>query len=388
MKKIILLDIDGVLVKPGGYRAAVRGVMEYFSALMGIEPPVVSDSVLNEFEAQGITSEWDMLPLLIAALWQEILTPYAEIPLPTDLREAAAVIGRLAVRDRVPSLKAPDVDPTLHPYPAEAALRQGLFPAIPQNLREQLLSHTRDPYCSVTTRLFQQFVLGSEQFAKTYQLTPEVKSDSCLKKHDQSLLTREVQEEIERLSQREDLYLGSITARPSLPPREVRPAPPAYPPEAEMALEAIGFPGMTVIGFGKLKYVGERFGFDPEVLLKPSAVQTLAAIAALNCGEEFSAIERAVNWQKNGELNGILACVPAEFELHVVEDTLGGVRSVRAASRLLAENGVSVRVYAWGMTGDNREKTRVMEAEGVKCFPNWGALLAATRNFDCVQGEG
>ena len=69
MTKIILLDIDGVLVHPGGYRAALRATVHRF-----IDPDFqIQEDLLTSMEKRGIASEWDMSPLIIASYWNSIL---------------------------------------------------------------------------------------------------------------------------------------------------------------------------------------------------------------------------------------------------------------------------------------------------------------------------
>ncbi len=74
MKKVILLDIDGVLVHHGGYRAALHATLNHFASLMGLSHFDFPEEKLAEFEKRGIFSEWDMVPLLLATLWNDILS--------------------------------------------------------------------------------------------------------------------------------------------------------------------------------------------------------------------------------------------------------------------------------------------------------------------------
>ena len=74
MKKVILLDIDGVLVQHGGYRAALHATLNHFANLMGLSHFDFPEEKLAELEKRGIFSEWDMVPLLLAALWNDILS--------------------------------------------------------------------------------------------------------------------------------------------------------------------------------------------------------------------------------------------------------------------------------------------------------------------------
>ena len=74
MTTVILLDIDGVLVHPGGYRAALHATLNHFVNLMGLPHFEFPEEKLAGFEKRGITSEWDMVPLLLGVLWEDILS--------------------------------------------------------------------------------------------------------------------------------------------------------------------------------------------------------------------------------------------------------------------------------------------------------------------------
>lgn len=64
---IFLFDIDGVLVEPAGYRAAVHATLRHFLAPAGIPACLLpDDEILQDFEASGLTSEWDMVPVRLA----------------------------------------------------------------------------------------------------------------------------------------------------------------------------------------------------------------------------------------------------------------------------------------------------------------------------------
>ena len=94
MKKVILLDIDGVLVHHGGYRAALHATLNHFASLMGLSHFDFPEEKLAELEKRGIFSEWDMVPLLLATLWNDILSHRPNLKLPADLYSAAVEIGR------------------------------------------------------------------------------------------------------------------------------------------------------------------------------------------------------------------------------------------------------------------------------------------------------
>lgn len=387
MRRIILLDIDGVLVQPRGYRSALRAVLDYFASLMGLSPFDLTETSLHQLEARGISSEWDMLPLLLAAIWQEILSGQEAVDLPADVKEAAIAMGRLRVRSEevIPAIPVFPLLPDC--YPAESALSAGLFPAIPLPLRENLLLHTRDPFRSATTRLFQQYVLGSALYRRIYRQENEVESDSYLQRYDRPLLPPPVQKQLCALSQQEETSLAAMTARPCLPPRGIDGEVYGYAPEAEIALRMVGLPEVTLIGFGKLKYVGELYGIEAEMLLKPSPVHALAAVGAVLSGDELWASRAAVEWLLRGGRE-IFHRLPPEIEIHVVEDTLGGIRSAWGAAEVLKQEGKIVRVFSWGMTGNQAEKTQALTEKGIPCYGDWESLLSKTRNFRVSQGEG
>ncbi len=153
-------------------------------------------------------------------------------------------------------------------------------------------------------------------------------------------------------------------------------APPlGYAPEAEIALDLVGLPDIPLISFGKLQYLGEQRGYDPEVLLKPSPVQALAGIAAALTGDEWAALQAACDWYETGQLKGVLAGLSQAFDVTIVEDTLGGIRSVRAAGEILQKAGLDVTVRAYGLTSGSAAKSAAFEQAGVPHFSDWESLI-------------
>ncbi len=371
MTRILLLDIDGVLVYPLGYRAALRAA---FDRLTGCAD-CLSETLLASLEARSISSEFDMLPLLVGACWQERLARHPLPDLPTDVLDAAVRI-RQAAPDGLCDLSIPPFPISAHLFPAEAAYRAGLFPAIPDRLRRNLLLHSRDVYRSSTTRLFQEFVLGSETFSRTYRLPAQIRTPSYLQRHDRPLLGGSAFARLERARRTNGLHLASITARPSLPPSEILDPDGAYPPEAEQALAQVGLADMPVIGLGRLDYVARRAGLPVEALLKPAPAHALAAILAAQWGQELLAVETAVRSLHAGRFQPPTA-LPATFEVHVVEDTSAGIRSAQQAVQWLNAWGYVVAFFPWGLSAGNPLKREALQQEGIPCFDAWDDLLEA-----------
>jgi hypothetical protein len=255
--------------------------------------------------------------------------------------------------------------------PADTALNAGLFTSIPKGLRTSLLRGSRDVNTSQTTRTFQQFTLGSKVYNQTYNLPANIESESFLYKYDRSNIHDTCRDKLYQPG----IYLAAFTARPSRPPRDVEVSHQGYAPEAEIALDLVRLPDIPLISFGKLQYLGEQRGLEPEALLKPSPVQAMAAIAAALTGNEWAALQAACDWYETGQLTGVLAELPQVFAVSVIEDTPGGVRSVIAAGKILREAGLEVTVHAFGLTSGSAAKTAALAQLNVPCFEDWDALI-------------
>lgn len=375
MTHVLLLDIDGVLIRPGGYRAAVRATLNHVLERMGMPPQRWDESLLGGLEARGITSEWDMTALLLGALLDALLEADSALRGMPDTLEAALpwVRSRLdGARPQPPPLPAFTWQPG--EYPSTAALRLGVFPHLPAGLRTDLLAHTRDVERSLLTRLFQTFTLGSAAFRETYGREAPLESESLLRRHDRPLIPEAVRAALREAWQRNEVWLCAFTARPSRPPRGISAPVTGYAPEAELALESVGMADLPLISWGKLRYAAEPLGLDAEALLKPSPVHALAALSAALHGDEYAALREAIHWAQHGALRGRLSALPARLHLHVVEDTLGGVRAVRAAADILRQAGVEASAHPWGLNPLASTKAEVMRREGVPCFADWETL--------------
>ena len=102
----------------------------------------------------------------------------------------------------------------------------------------------------------------------------------------------------------------------------------------------------------------------------------MAATAAALTGDEWAGLQAAGNWFQTGKLNGVFADLPHEFELFVVEDTMGGIRSTLAAGEILRQNGFDVKVRALGLTSGSAAKIEAFTQADVSHFENWELLIA------------
>lgn len=366
MTKIILLDIDGVLVQPAGYRAALRATVNHF---IGSHFEVQED-LLTDLEKRGISSEWDMAPLIIASYWTWILARQPMQNPPDDVSLVAQHIRDQFSSDVAFNLSVPEFKLVGGQYPAESAFHAGHFESIPLNLRKNLLGGTRSIQSSHTMRIFQHYTLGSKKFSETYHLPAEIETESFLLTHDRSNISDEIRSKLLQPGH----HLAAFTARPSGPPCEVPGSMIGYAPEAELALELVGL-DIPLIAFGKLEYLASQHALDPATLIKPSPFQALAATLAAWTGEEWPALQAANDWHENHVLNGAFNKLPKEFELIVVEDTMGGIRSVQSAGEILQKAGFNVHIHAIGLTSGSSSKAAAFQQADVQYFETWDSLI-------------
>ncbi len=379
--KVLLFDLDGVLVQPLGYREAIQAVFQHCVRGWGwpTTPPPDED-VIAFYEAHGVTSEWDMLPLMLAAVWEAWAAAYG--PPPPDAPETA----RPAQPPPPPDYRTPVIRLVPHlragAYPAEAALaRQRLggdaapFPHLTTSLPllRRLLANTRDVVRNRTTRLFQQFALGSETFTATYGLPAEVATPSLLAQHDRPLLEPETRARLQALLAGGEAVAAAYTTRPSAPPRG-EPSRPGYAPEAEMALAAAGVPSLPLIGFGSLAWLAEQYHLPAEkALLKPAPFHALAATFAALLGDERAALQRAAAWllEHRPSREGL----PPAFTLYGFDDSVAGLRGMAAAAAALREAGLKVDFRPFGIA-THPDKKAALQRTGAVVVPSINHALA------------
>lgn len=400
-KTVFLFDIDGVLVEPSGYRAAVQATLRYFTRKMGLADEIVPDEdSMSLFESQRITSEWDMVPISLVILLEKLLATNPGIELPGSLDECCHYLSKFRLEPgpvdyRTPILK---IGTRLRPgeAPSERLLNLlqvdpemiALFAHLQDNpILSQLLENTRQPARSQTTRVFQHFSLGSEIFTRTYRLPAEIDTPSLLQVHDRPLLSQQMHDELAARYQRDGLAISAYTMRPSLPPREASAARLGYAPEAEMALELVGMEQFPLIGFGRIHYLAEKTGKPAEGYMKPSPVQALAAIFAALSGNEADSLELAAQLHTWERIKGLSRQISADFlEVHVFEDSPGGIEAVRRATQELAQNGVRVRTHAWGIA-HQADKIAALQAIQAEVFPNTQTALETALNAQAQRED-
>ncbi len=362
-RTLILLDVDGVLVHPVGYKTALRALVEHFARRMGLALPGPTDDEIAVFEACGLTNEWDSGAMCVSALLLAALEHA-----PSALRSTLEATFD-AIRAAAPAVPRPDFTAEARQiahhdadgrYPAARYLELLSARTHPANLPllRVLLGNVYAVRETPITRTFQTFVLGSERFHATYGLPAEFVSASYLTTYDIPLLDAPTRAHLLDWAARPGHGVAIYTARPSRPPADLPPHepvgdPPAgYPPEAELAAELVGLAGkVPLIGQGHVGWLALRHGRDAADYIKPSPVQALSAIAAAASGAETASLHAAARLVERGELSGPLIAL-RDGPLHIVicEDSAGGIRAVRGALELLRRAGVAVTLSAIGVS--------------------------------------
>ncbi len=329
---VFLFDIDGVLVQPGGYRRAVQATLDYFTRRMGLDGQVLSEETIATFEANNITSEWDIVPLCLAATLDGLQALYPEVRLPAELAPACDAL-------RARGVSAPRVDFQALARRLGAAFQQELtfsdlalilsqpgsqdppFPHLQGNpLLHSLLDGTREVSTSLTTRTFQQFVLGSELYQAMFALPFEIGVDgaSYLRLYDRPALDVGLREKLLGLWRSGRIHLAVYTLRPSSLRSETPARTLPYCPEADIALQASGLDGLPLVGFGQVHRLAELSGAPPRHFVKPSPVQALGAIGAAVCRDEMQAMLAARAWVDQGD-SAFFERLPP-LDVHIFEE--------------------------------------------------------------------
>ena len=219
---LFLFDMDGVLIYPGGYKEALRATVDHFALLMGQPPINLTMGEIAEFEACGITNEWDSSRMCVGATLVDVLLRQP------DLAGKAIDDTFRSIRDTGASINRPDFAGlargvsahTPHSVPPTETIDQlirqragGRFGAILDGLMGDIYS-LQTP----TTRILQHFTLGSERFRQTYGLEPEFDTESRLVTHDRPLLSQEMIDKLLAYAKPGRPGMAIYTARPSLPP--------------------------------------------------------------------------------------------------------------------------------------------------------------------------
>lgn len=358
-QSVILLDMDGVLLHPVGYKEALRASVNHFGRLMGLREPVgPTYEDIAVFEAHGFTCEWDSVAMSVASLMLAVLEEAPHLTRDT-LDDTLA-----AIRESGVQVSPPDYGPLARevagrrdegPRPSRFAL-EILLETAPQAAHGPLRELLADAYelAAPTTRIFQHHTLGSQRFAETYGEAASFETESLLATLDKPVLNAELRERLLASVANGTHRAVIYTARPSLLPADVDDPGDFRPldvvPEAEIARKLVGLEALPMIGAGRMAWLAARNGARAENYVKPSPVQALASIGAALSRSEAPSLEAALALAEHGEVSGPLTMLEGKStQVHVFEDSAGGIRAAGRGVELLREAGLDVTLEAVGV---------------------------------------
>jgi hypothetical protein len=377
--RILLFDMDGVLVEPHAYHRALVDTVSHVGRVLGHGDIIINGTEITAFEAAGVSSEWDSAAicaaLLLENLWREY--PWATLP----EASLARVLPEHGVapppfRPFIDSLSRTDLQGLSPLLRAERLLLSGPSPHTPTQRQtvQEILRKARQIDGSLTHRIFQELVLGSREFALTYALPPLMDTASYLREYDLPTLPAHTRLRLVRWLQEDDHCASIFTSRPSRPVGDQ-----FCTPEAEIGAKSVGLENLPVIGLGSLSWLSAHRNCDPDSFLKPSPVHALAALRVALSGETQEALEAAAALVLDGRADRAWDDLSGA-EIYAFEDTVGGMQSARAARELLERHGVKVELSLFGIT-DSDAKRQSLEAMGATVLASLSEALDRLPSF-------
>jgi len=390
-----LFDLDGVLIHPGGYREALRKTVAHFSREMGNPDRPLDESVIEAFEAQGITCEWDIAGICAAADAFTIWQANPNLHLPSDFPRAMHVLQKDSLERPEPEYaewarrvgglgsEAPSTS-AAKIFRQEAGHAESDIDRAREfdSVLDALLGHPREFARSPVMQYFQQFTLGSRAYSEFYHAESTVETPSLLAELDRPAISVSGREKILVLHRKKRIHAAIITARPCRP-HETVDDPTEYPSEAEIAIKTAGLEELPLVGAGHMLWLAKRHGQMPDAYLKPNPTHSLAAFAlALGAGEG-DGLEAARSLVEDGKLLPPLDSLRERgADVLVFEDSPTGVLATQSAADLLKRRDVNARLSFFGVAAGG-EKRAALRALGAEVFTTTdGALENACMKMD------
>lgn len=369
--KILLFDMDGVLLQSLGYHIALQHTVEKVGRTIGCEHASLSEQHIAGFESHGMTCEWHSAALCTSYLFLQAKWHQPDLTYPISLQLDTPILLQDGL-DPAPLFDAlvefpSGQQPQLHravSVMASVAANAGL----PADEYAAIVAECENPSCSLTFRCFQEMVLGSQYYQQTYHLPSALDCQSYLSLYDRILISETSREELSGWLNSPDHYAAIITNRPSsqIPGT-------ASTPEAELGAKLVGLQQLPLIGFGEVFWLSQQVGQESTGLNKPSPVHSLAALQAALGTSLPESMKRAYQivqdpyysegWQQL-----------AGADIYLFEDTITGVISLEKAYSVLTAAGIKPNIHKLGIT-DNCNKQTALKQWGAANFSDINLAL-------------
>ena len=370
--KILLIDMDGVLLEPRGYHAALRETVSLVGSALGYERVNLIPEEIADFEAAGVSSEWDSAAICVALLLENLWDTYPDLTLPAtlfltfhpthdipppDFRRFFHLLAQAHLQALLPLVRAEQL------IMNNAVLRTGLQ----KQAIQDILRNARQIGNSLTHRIFQELVLGSKVFTKTYAQLSCLNVQGYLLKHDRPTLSNRARVNFLEWLQAANHRAVILTNRPSRSPAGYGT------PEAEIGARGAGLEMLPIVGLGDLSWLNDQLSSDCQSFLKPSPVHVLAALLrAIGIPREH-ALKIAAALALEGQADPVWQRLH-KTQVYVFEDAVAGLKSARAAKDLLDGIDIPITLNLLGVT-ESEAKRQSLEAAGAVVSVNFAAAL-------------
>ncbi len=379
----ILFDIDGVLIKPVGYRKAVFDTSEHFLNQLGFSKLSINEETISALESIGITSEWDMLPIYLTVV----------IELTLKINRHLIKFSNISKFDQFSDLPSNEeiihlileIEPyLLDGYSAcdsilkmvDAGKFVNLFPNILTNASwviDNYLKRSRSITHSPILQYFQNLILGSDQL-NTYLDSPVlISSESYLLMFDEPLIDTHTKEILDELKEKLLIFPSIITARPSLhPDGDELTNSGNYFPEAELALKRLKMVDFPYIGYGALQSLASIRGGSGDNYVKPIPLHALAAILSSGGVDLLDSLNIAYDYLFNhqkDQVNKFFSNLVKPINISIFEDSAIGIKSLRTSCEKLISDGIEINLSVYGIA-ENELKKASLKKENAFIFPS------------------
>lgn len=370
-QKLLLFDVDGVLIYPKAYKEAMVDAVNWSAEQMGQPPVGLTFDEIAEFEAVSITNEWESLPMCVALMVLDAVNQEPKV-IGISVEETYRNIRQAGLTLKRPDFGAFAQDVGRHQngelasHTANRLLKEHSI----SEFHPLLDSYFADVFDinTPTTKLFQTHTLGSAGFEETYGFSALFEGESYLLTRDSAHITAENIDRLQDPEQNVTIY----TARPGTAPTDLdqqqlsQVDPAQHPPEADYGAQLLGMTEFPLISGGRVAWLATSNGKHMSAYIKPSPVQALAAIGAAQSGQETPSLEAAAAFYEHSIIQGPLETV-ADFETTVVvfEDSTGGIQAVADAVDLLQEQGVTISVESVGVSTEESKKAALAETASI-----------------------
>ncbi len=382
-QRIFLFDVDGVIVNPLAYRLGITKTLTELAERIGlqdIKAMLPNEQEIATMEAHGVHDVWDMTNIIFCDVLTTIALRISPVEALSNLPHDCTTEQLHALKLLNPSIAKPDylslaksMTPTVadtHPPDIALNLFCTKLTRVCQHelwvdLLKRFLTGTRSVYSSYGTRLFQDIILGSDDFERTYKLGSEDKGLGLLRTEDKTLINQQTVDELLELNQQPLCAIGVYTARPSLPPKRAEVSALGYSPEAEIALESAGMQSFPLIGMGMMEWLGKQHSERTEDLTKPNSTQALAAlINTITNGDDVVALQDAYaidKQAKDPEKTPLRSIKDKQTIVYVFEDTISGIVPLLKTAQMLRSAGYKIQIEPLGIATDPNKKAALQK---------------------------